>query len=1722
MMCPARTTRPLAAVLAGALAVVLAGTASPAAAVSAGVVPRAAAAPPVHAAITFAPRTAPAVAGYTVDSGGPYSATTGRGWVRQDSLSGSHVPVDLNTTGQHTATSDGNTRDRNRPGIDQLLDTTIHMQFGDLPASRGTAGNRVPGAFEYALPNGRYRVGVSVGDQPSTGVTGCPSPCYDSQHTIRVEGTTALHRFQADANNEYQSATVTVEVSDGRLTVDAIGGTNTKLDYLVIDSDPEVDPPDTTAPAAPAGLTATASDGSVRLAWTSNTEADLAGYRVYRSTTGDPGTTGTPLTADLLPGPPYTDSTVTDGTAYTYVVTAVDTAGNASAGSLPATATPLAFSLAVDFSDEATAPAAGYERDFGEAYGPRSGPTQGTGATYGWVRVGTATPLSLVGNGRNRNTGENAGQPDARLATFVHMQLPTGTTGVAVAGSWELAVPDGAYEVTAAVGDAGKAVNSRHWLNVENQNAVADFVPTSTRRFATATRSVVVRDGRLTLSPQSGTNTKLAHVTVASIRGATVRQPAGAGSRPVVIGKPANLATGVSTTEAIVEDVDLPDGPVTKTGLAEGSVTLTRVSTGAAVPVELDTSGGGDTVNVSPGNPLAAGTLYRLSITAAVKDQAGRAFLPYSVVFTTAAENSAGTGRPDPRIAFDKAPSGAPSQYYTAMTKGPDGKMYAATLDGHIIRMTIGADGTLSAPQDITTVRDHATAAGLFGAPNRTVIGLAFDPASTAANPILWITDNPEFVGVYNMPDFSGHLARLTGPDLGTYTDVLTNLPRSVKDHQVNSIRFGPDGGLYFSVGANNSMGAPDSIWKDREEHLLSAAVLRLDTAALPAALPLDVKTVDAGGPYDPFAAGAPLTVYGSGIRNAYDLVWHRNGHLYAPTNGSGASGASPATPNTLPQDCRTHRPDGIPYTGPTVPGIPSNPNPQTDFVYDVQRGRYYGHPNPSRCEWVLDNGNPTKGIDPFQVDAYPTGTLPDRNYDLAGVYDAGSHASADGAVEYRGTAFGGALDGKLMVVRYSTGEDIETFDVAADGALSNRTTGTPGLTGFDQPLALTEDTATGNLYVSETGGNRITLLRPRAAGTPKVTTTDRLVFTDVQGGAASAPRTATVTNSGTAPLTVTGLTVADDAADPAYGAHAAQFALVGAPTLPVTLAPGASTTVGVAFAPVAAGPHGAVLRVATNDPARPSAAATLRGLGTRGLGGASEPSLQWVLDTEQIPVATGSTDPTVNTMPSTAAPVGDEVAAPAFVKAVSTAPVTVTPLAAFGLRGPAADPNVAHVRAYDAAAPATTLQGVLDVPNSSYQMLEPPVTATQTLDPAGAFGLSWTWPGFGYTTYQRDDLNTWEPATAARHKVRVYPLRTAAGATVADAYVVAPEDYTASSVEYNDAVLVVRNVRPSTAAPANGAVLTVTNRDGLPFADRMVFSRIQSPRTDKLPADPQLVHDTATVRIANTGTGPMTVTGLPVTGPWTVAPASPLPATVGAGGQLDVVVTFTATRGDLNTGSLTVQTDAGSPASKVVELAGFWQSVSEGNQEPTVAEVVRTMGWKTVVPTGLNQHGAVVASGDEVLSPFWRRADTTKPVRVTQLAGYHTWNNGATFKYLSTAGATLASFGMNKDSAQSLLPWATGSRTTIAGSSYSPSAATFGFGVDSESSDNTRNDVAKDRANGCTDPCGHHVRFWPVKDRSGAVVAGSYLMGMDYSGINYDYNDNLYLVTNVAPAATP
>jgi len=102
-------------------------------------------------------------------------------------------------------------------------------------------------------------------------------------------------------------------------------------------SDDQPSEGDTIPPAAPTGLTATPSTGTVTLTWNSNTEGDLYGYDIYRSTT--PGGETTRLNLVRSKTSAYTDTNVAGTRTYYYIVTAVDTNFNSSADSIEVSAT---------------------------------------------------------------------------------------------------------------------------------------------------------------------------------------------------------------------------------------------------------------------------------------------------------------------------------------------------------------------------------------------------------------------------------------------------------------------------------------------------------------------------------------------------------------------------------------------------------------------------------------------------------------------------------------------------------------------------------------------------------------------------------------------------------------------------------------------------------------------------------------------------------------------------------------------------------------------------------------------------------------------------------------------------------------------------------------------------------------------------------------------------------------------------------------------------------------------------------------------------------------------------------------------------------------------------------------------------------------------------------------------------------------------------------------
>ncbi|WP_018613132.1 T9SS type A sorting domain-containing protein [Segetibacter koreensis] len=712
------------------------------------------------------------------------------------------------------------------------------------------------------------------------------------------------------------------------------------------------------------------------------------------------------------------------------------------------------LNIKVNFQDSSTTPPTGWIRDFGQPFGLRTLSHQGSGLYYGWVKRYDNTPLRLSKNGRKRSSPANIS-----LATLMHMQANNITTtfsGTKTEGRWRVKIPNGKYDVKVSVGD-GTEIDSKHTINIEGKKVISAFVPTSTQKFKSAIVTVSVSDGYLTIDAIGGTNTKINTVTI---------QPC----RPAVVSvNPLNGEKSVSENTSISTNIlQLPNGGINNNTITSGSVYLTETATGAVVPSHVNGTGGGDAITLVPTSSLKLNTTYKFNITSAVKDLFGGSFVPFSSTFTTTS-----TATPDnSSIRFDKISLPTATGRHSSLTIGPDGKLYAITIDGIIKRFTINPDGTLGTPQLIYSLQD---ASGIRK--QRLSLGFAFDPSATATNLIAWVT-NDSYVFI-NGPDWDGKLTRLSGSNLQIVQDVLINLPRSAKDHVTNSIAFGPDGALYFTQGSTSAMGRADQTWGNRNEHLLSGAVLRLDVSKL-GSLPLNVKTSEGGGTYNPYSSNAPLTIYASGTRNAYDLVWHSNGSLYAPTNGSAAGGNTPASVTG------TLRTNGTTYKGPSIPALTNVQQTQKDFLFRIVKGGYYGHPNALRGEYVLNGGNPTSNKDVSEVTSYPIGTLPDANW-RGFAFDFHSNISPNGAIEYKSSVFNGALKGKLLVVRYSQYDDIITLTPGTSKDIVSSIEGKSitGFSGFVDPLDLTENVKNGNIYVSEYGGNgQITLLKPHTGTT--------------------------------------------------------------------------------------------------------------------------------------------------------------------------------------------------------------------------------------------------------------------------------------------------------------------------------------------------------------------------------------------------------------------------------------------------------------------------------------------------------------------------------------------------------------------------------------------------------------------------------------------------------------
>ena len=404
-------------------------------------------------------------AGYTADTGKPFNGSTG--WT---DVSGNPLDMSANTRIRNSANSP-----------DPRYDTLLIMQ--------GQSGQLTPGRWTTPLNNGSYDVTVGVGD-----ATAVNSVYEVTAQPGTADATVIIDHVTPTAAKLFATVTKRVTVSNGQLTLDPTGGTQTKIDF--VDAVPAAT--DGTAPVATLALSGTLSAGAG--------SPYSSVVTVTGSATDNVAVTGLTYTLDGGASQAYTAPFAVSSVGnHTVVLTAVDAAGNTgTATSTFSIASLLPTNLHVNFAAQTSATPAGYVNDYGVAYADATG--------MGWESANDGTPTSLVGNGRERNL---AASPDKRYDTMIQMQqTASSSTGTQTPGQWEHALTNGSYDVTVAVGDAS-AVNSVDRITLEpgTANAVTiinNFVPTAGSPFSTVTKRITVSDGKLTLNAAGGgVNTKI-------------------------------------------------------------------------------------------------------------------------------------------------------------------------------------------------------------------------------------------------------------------------------------------------------------------------------------------------------------------------------------------------------------------------------------------------------------------------------------------------------------------------------------------------------------------------------------------------------------------------------------------------------------------------------------------------------------------------------------------------------------------------------------------------------------------------------------------------------------------------------------------------------------------------------------------------------------------------------------------------------------------------------------------------------------------------------------------------------------------------------------------------------------------------------------------------------------------------------------------------------------
>ncbi|MGB3778171.1 MAG: hypothetical protein WA960_07405 [Tunicatimonas sp.] len=269
-------------------------------------------------------------------------------------------------------------------------------------------------------------------------------------------------------------------------------------------------------------------------------------------------------------------------------------------------------------------------------------------------------------------------------------------------------------------------------------------------------------------------------------------------------------------------------------------------------------------------------------------------------------------------------------------------------------------------------------------------------------------------------------------------------------------------------------------------------------------------------------------------------------------------------------------------------------------------------------------------------------------------------------------------------------------------------------------------------------------------------------------------------------------------------------------------------------------------------------------------------------------------------------------------------------------------------------------------------------------------------------------------------------------------------------------------------------------------------------------------------VVIRNDQTTALTITDIALSGAdaaaFTVTNAPALPLNLAPNDTAVVEIIFSPA-GAVGALSAPLVITGSSGAGATIGLYGLSAQALEGSNEPALDAIVQTLGYAVDVGgTQLILEKGPHPIGDEVLVPLFAQAGPG-PVGMLPVARYSPGGPLA-YGYYVAEGDTVRTKEVGTvagDQGQALNPALAAGTIT-----FNPDGQSFGFYAD-VTSYAAQKTFTEDARN--TGPLSHAVRTYPVKNRDGAAVANTYLVCIEPAR-NGDYQDYVFLVTNVKPAA--